>query len=83
MCVITLLTFTEYDGREDGRGGAECVYSAKVLALAALWRWVLAKNAGAIAANFGSGWHNFWEGAAGDDACGAGWGGWTDGMWGC
>ncbi len=38
--------------------------SAKVLALAAVVMvGLVAKNAAAIAANFGAGWHNFWAGA--------------------
>jgi len=64
IVVITLLTLLNTYGREDGLGGAECVTSAKVLALAAVVLvGLVAKNTVAIAANFGSGWHNFWTGA--------------------
>ena len=64
ICVITLLTFTNTRGVKLGAAVQNVFTSAKVLALlGVVGVGVLAKNAAAIAANFGSGGHKFWEGA--------------------
>ena len=60
----------EYAGREAGRGGAERVYECE--GAGAGWAWwlvgLVAKNAVAIAANFGAGWHEFLGGGGIGDA---------------
>jgi APA family basic amino acid/polyamine antiporter len=64
IVVITLLTLLNTFGVKLGSGVQNVFTSAKVLALlAVVMVGVLAKNAAAIAANFGDGWHNFWAGA--------------------
>ena len=82
IVVITLLTLLNTLGVKMGAAVQNVFTSAKVLALAAVVVvGVLAKNAAAIAANFGAGWHNFWAGCRlAYDACGAGGCGWADGV---
>jgi APA family basic amino acid/polyamine antiporter len=64
IVVITLLTLLNMLGVKMGAAVQNIFTSAKVLALAAVVMvGVLAKNAAAVAANFGVGWHNFWAGA--------------------
>src|ERR1700723_3328976 len=64
IVVITLLTLLNTLGVKMGAAVQNIFTSAKVLALAAVVLvGVLAKNAAAVAANFGEGWHNFWAGA--------------------
>jgi basic amino acid/polyamine antiporter, APA family len=64
IVVITLLTLLNTMGVRMGSAVQNVFTSAKVLALAAVVLvGLVAKNATAIAANFGSGWHNFWAGA--------------------
>ncbi len=64
IAVITLLTFTNTLGVKMGAAVQNVFTSAKVLALAAVVLvGLMAKNAAAIAANFGDGWSNFWVGA--------------------
>ncbi len=64
IVVITLLTVLNTMGVKMGAAVQNVFTSAKVLALAAVVLvGLVAKNAVAIAANFGSGWHNFWAGA--------------------
>jgi APA family basic amino acid/polyamine antiporter len=64
VVVITLLTFTNTLGVKLGAAVQNVFTTAKILALAAVVLvGVLAKNAVAVAANFGAGWHNFWAGA--------------------
>src|SRR5246500_4528891 len=64
IVVITLLTLLNTFGVKLGSGVQNVFTSAKVLALlAVVMVGVLAKNAAAIAANFGEGWRNFWAGA--------------------
>jgi len=64
IVVITLLTLLNTLGVKMGAAVQNIFTSAKVLALAAVVMvGVLAKNAAAVAANFGAGWHNFWSGA--------------------
>ncbi len=64
IVVITLLTLLNTMGVKMGSAVQNVFTSAKVLALAAVVLvGLVAKNATAIAANFGSGWHNFWAGA--------------------
>ena len=54
----------EYARREAGAAVQNVFTSAKVLALLGVIAvGLVAKNATAIAANFGAGWHNFWAGA--------------------
>ena len=65
IVVITLLTLLNTRGVKLGALVQNVFTSAKVLALAGVVAvGLLAKNAAAIAANFGSGWHNFWAGAS-------------------
>ena len=65
IAVITLLTFTNTLGVKLGAAVQNVFTSAKIIALAAVVLvGVLAKNAVAMAANFGTGWHNFWAGSA-------------------
>ena len=62
--MITLLTLLNTMGVKMGAAVQNVFTSAKVLALAAVVLvGLVAKNAAAIAANFGAGWHNFWAGA--------------------
>jgi basic amino acid/polyamine antiporter, APA family len=64
IVVITLLTALNTLGVKMGAAVQNVFTSAKVLALATVVLvGVLAKNADAVAANFGAGWHNFWAGA--------------------
>jgi basic amino acid/polyamine antiporter, APA family len=64
IVVITLLTLLNTMGVKMGSAVQNVFTSAKVLALAAVVLvGLIAKNAVAIAANFGEGWHNFWAGA--------------------
>jgi APA family basic amino acid/polyamine antiporter len=64
IIIITLLTILNTLGVRMGAAVQNVFTSAKVLALAAVVLvGMLAKNAAAIAANFGSGWHAFWSGA--------------------
>jgi basic amino acid/polyamine antiporter, APA family len=64
IVVITLLTLLNTFGVKMGAAVQNVFTSAKVLALAAVVLvGVLAKNAEAVAANFGAGWHQFWTGA--------------------
>ena len=64
ILIITLLTFANTRGVKLGAAVQNVFTSAKILALAAVVLvGVLAKNAVALAANFGAGWHNFWAGA--------------------
>jgi APA family basic amino acid/polyamine antiporter len=65
IVVITLLTFTNTRGIKLGAAVQNVFTSAKVLALLGVIAvGFVAKNAAAIAANFGTGWHNFWAGAS-------------------
>ena len=62
--IITLLTAVNSLGVRLGSAVQNVFTSAKVLALlAVVGSWVVAKNATALAANFGAGWHQFWAGA--------------------
>ena len=64
IVVITLLTGLNSLGVKMGAAVQNVFTSAKVLALAAVVMvGFVAKNATAIAANFGSGWRNFWASA--------------------
>src|SRR5712672_3066393 len=64
IAVITLLTLLNTMGVKLGSAVQNVFTSAKVLALAAVVLvGLVAKNAVALAANFGAGWHNFWAGA--------------------
>jgi APA family basic amino acid/polyamine antiporter len=65
IAIITLLTFTNTLGVKLGAALQNVFTSAKILALmAVVLVGLVAKNATAIAANFGVGWENFWAGAA-------------------
>jgi APA family basic amino acid/polyamine antiporter len=65
IAIITLLTFTNTLGVKLGAAVQNVFTSAKILALmAVVLVGLVAKNATAIAANFGVGWENFWAGAA-------------------
>jgi len=67
ILIITLLTFTNTLGVKLGSAIQNVFTTAKIAALAAVVLvGVLAKNAAALAANFGAGWHNF--------SAGSGWG---------
>ena len=62
--IITLLTAVNSLGVRLGSLVQNVFTSAKVLALlAVIGVGVVAKNAAALAANFGAGWHQFWAGA--------------------
>ncbi len=62
IVIITLLTFMNTRGVKLGAGIQNVFTSAKVLALLGVIAvGFVAKNATAIAANFGTGWHNFWR----------------------
>ncbi len=64
IAVITLLTFTNTLGVKLGAAVQNVFTSAKVLALLGVVAvGLVAKNAAAVAANFGTGWQNFWAGA--------------------
>ena len=64
IAIITLLTFTNTMGVKLGASVQNVFTSAKVLALlGVLAVGLVAKNAAALAANFGAGWENFWAGA--------------------
>jgi basic amino acid/polyamine antiporter, APA family len=65
IAVITLLTFTNTRGVKLGAAVQNVFTSAKVLALLGVIAvGVVAKNAAAIAANFGAGWHAFFANSA-------------------
>ena len=64
IVVVVLLTVLNTLGVKMGAAVQNVFTSAKVLALAAVVAvGVFAKNADAVAANFGTGWKNFWAGA--------------------
>ena len=64
IVVVVLLTVLNTLGVKMGAAVQNVFTSAKVLALAAVVLvGVFAKNADAVAANFGVGWKNFWAGA--------------------
>ncbi len=64
IAIITLLTVLNTLGVKLGAAVQNVFTSAKVLALmAVVLVGVLARNTAAIAANFGSGWHQFWAGS--------------------
>jgi APA family basic amino acid/polyamine antiporter len=64
IAIITLLTFTNTFGVKTGASVQNVFTSAKVLALlGVLAVGLVAKNAAALAANFGAGWSNFWAAA--------------------
>jgi APA family basic amino acid/polyamine antiporter len=64
IAVITLLTFANTRGVKLGSAVQNVFTSAKVLALLAVIAvGFVAKNAVAVAANFGAGWQMFWAGA--------------------
>jgi basic amino acid/polyamine antiporter, APA family len=67
LALITLLTIVNSFGVRLGTAIQNIFTSAKVLALlAVIGVGFIAKNAAAIAANFGAGWHQFWGGAGFD-----------------
>jgi len=64
IVIITLLTFTNTLGVKMGAGIQNVFTSAKVLALlGVVFVGLIAKNAVAMAQNFGAGWENFWAGS--------------------
>ncbi|ADW68932.1 amino acid permease-associated region [Granulicella tundricola MP5ACTX9] len=64
IVMITLLTLLNTFGVKLGAAVQNIFTSAKVLALlAVVGVGFVAKNAAAMATNFGAGWHNFWVGA--------------------
>jgi len=64
IAIITLLTLLNTFGVKMGAAVQNVFTSAKVLALmAVVLVGVVAKNAAAVAANFGAGWHEFWAGS--------------------
>ena len=64
IIVVVLLTVLNTLGVKMGAAVQNVFTSAKVMALAAVVLvGVFAKNADAVAANFGAGWKNFWAGA--------------------
>jgi APA family basic amino acid/polyamine antiporter len=64
IAIITLLTFTNTRGVKTGAAVQNVFTTAKVLALLGIVAvGLIARNAVAIATNFGAGWHNFWAGA--------------------
>jgi APA family basic amino acid/polyamine antiporter len=64
IVVITLLTFTNTRGVKLGAGIQNVFTSVKVLSLlGVVFVGLIAKNAAAVADNFGVGWSNFWAGA--------------------
>jgi APA family basic amino acid/polyamine antiporter len=65
ICIVTLLTVLNTFGVKLGSLVQNVFTSAKILALAGVVGvGLVAKNATAIAANFGTGWHKFWVGAS-------------------
>ena len=65
IIVIVCLTFTNTRGVKTGAAVQNVFTSAKVLALlGVVGVGFVAKNAAAIAANFGTGWQNFWHGSS-------------------
>jgi APA family basic amino acid/polyamine antiporter len=65
IVIITLLTLLNTFGVKLGAAVQNVFTSAKVLALlAVVFVGLIAKNAEALAANFGSGWQRFWAGAS-------------------
>ncbi len=65
IVIITLLTLLNTFGVKLGSSVQNVFTSAKVLALmGVVLVGLVAKNAAAIAANFGAGWQNFWAGAS-------------------
>ena len=65
IVIILLLTVTNTRGVKTGAAIQNVFTSAKVFALLAVIAvGLIAKNAAAIATNFGSGWHNFFADAA-------------------
>ncbi len=65
ICIVTLLTVLNTFGVKLGSLVQNVFTSAKILALAGVVGvGLVAKNATAIAANFGAGWHQFWVGAS-------------------
>lgn len=64
IAVIVFLTFLNTQGVRMGAAVQNLFTSAKVLALATVVViGLVVRDATALAANFGSGWHNFWAGA--------------------
>ena len=64
IVIIVLLTFTNTRGVKTGAAIQNVFTTAKILALLGVVAvGLVAKNATAIAANFGQGWSNFWAGA--------------------
>jgi APA family basic amino acid/polyamine antiporter len=64
IVVIVFLTFLNTQGVRMGAAVQNLFTSAKVLALATVVViGLVVRDATALAANFGSGWHNFWAGA--------------------
>jgi len=64
IVIITLLTWTNTRGVRLGAAVQNVFTSAKVLALLAVIAvGLVAKNAAAVAANFGAGWHAFFAGS--------------------
>jgi len=73
IVIIVLLTWTNTRGVKLGAAVQNVFTSAKVLALLGIVAvGLVAKNAVAVAANFGAGWHAFWAGSSPFWA-GAGW----------
>ncbi len=69
IAIITLLTLLNTFGVRLGAAVQNVFTSAKVLALTAVVLvGFIAKNAAAVAVNFGAGWHEFWRGAGGPHA---------------
>ena len=65
IIVITLLTLLNTRGVKLGALVQNIFTSAKVLALSGVVAvGLVARNATAVAANFGDGWHSFWAGAS-------------------
>jgi APA family basic amino acid/polyamine antiporter len=65
IVIITLLTLLNTFGVKLGAAVQNVFTSAKVLALlAVVFVGLIAKNAEALASNFGSGWQRFWAGAS-------------------
>ncbi|MGC9197421.1 MAG: APC family permease [Acidobacteriaceae bacterium] len=61
IAIITLLTLSNTQGVRLGAAVQNIFTSAKVMALLGIVGvGLVTRNAAAIAANFGSGWHNFW-----------------------
>ena len=67
IAIITLLTILNTLGVRLGAAVQNVFTSAKVLALiGVVLVGVIARNASAIAANFGTGWQHFWAGSTGN-----------------